>query len=127
MNEFYQGEWATDIPDKLRQRIDNELSWYRDGNMDATATAADVIHEVVKAEMPSAIEYFLESAPEIALEAAAEYLEKLKSWNFLIIVDIGPIGEQELKRRKLARQPLYQEVYRIFFSHWHVDRPEGRE
>jgi hypothetical protein len=104
-----------DIPEELRHRIDNLLEWHRNGNIPASTVAINSIHEIVGAGMPSAIRYLLSTAPKSVLKGTGKYLNKLKTWNFLICADIG-IGAEEAKKKSLARQPLYQEVYQMFFD-----------
>ena len=103
--------------DELQKRLDRCLNWQRDGNQDAQATACDAIHEVVRAEMPSAILYFRRVAPDETLQAAAEYLQRLEKRGFLIPpIEIGRIDPVEAEEISLSRQALYSEVYNLFFS-----------
>jgi hypothetical protein len=108
-----RGDTFMDIPEELRHRIDNLLEWHRNGNIDASAAAINSIHEIVGAGVPSAIGYLLSTAPKSVLKCTGKYLNKLKTWNFLMCADIG-VGAEEANKRSLARQPLYQEVYQIF-------------
>jgi soluble cytochrome b562 len=103
--------------DEVHRRIDRALEWYRNGNVDALSTAADVIHGLAIANMPRAISYFLEVAPDSVRMALPSLLRSLRVRGFLIRPpEIGYIAPEKSKEISAARQAVYSDIYDRFFD-----------
>lgn len=102
---------------ETRREIERAVRWQREGMQSGAGTACDAIHACATGNHPSLILYFLEIAPDDAVEYAAEVLTHLRTKrNFLTNPYIGRMEPEEATNIVLTLQPVYRQVHDIFFG-----------
>lgn len=103
---------------QLHTLIDRMLQWQHQGRQDARTTAIGIIHMIANERLPSAILHFLEASPEDTQEAAAVELNRLRDmYNFSVpAYNIGYISPERAAQIRREREPVYRQMYDMFFS-----------